>query len=76
MIFFRFLLAYFTTGGAGHVQSLILGALLMGLGFTGIIVGLVADLISVNRKLLEKLDWRVRQIEQLVHQHADSVATP
>jgi len=41
--------------GAGHVQSVILSSLLMGMGvFTGLI-GIVADLISVNRKLLEKL---------------------
>jgi glycosyltransferase involved in cell wall biosynthesis len=41
--------------GAGHVQSVILSALLMGMGvFTGLI-GIVADLIAVNRQLLENL---------------------
>ena len=41
--------------GAGHVQSVILSALLIGMGvFTGLI-GVVADLIAVNRRLLEKL---------------------
>lgn len=62
----RYLVFYFNGAGGGHVQSLILGTLLMALGFTGIVVGLVADLISVNRKLLEKVDWRVRQLEEVV----------
>ena len=44
------------------VQSLILASLLMGSGFLLAIVGLLADLISVNRQLLEKLDWQVRQL--------------
>jgi glycosyltransferase involved in cell wall biosynthesis len=41
--------------GEGHVQSVILCALLIGMGvFTGLI-GIVADLIAVNRRLLEKM---------------------
>lgn len=59
----RFLYFYVTGTGAGHVQSLILSALLLGLGFFLIVVGLLADLISVNRKLLEGLDWRVKKME-------------
>jgi glycosyltransferase involved in cell wall biosynthesis len=58
----RFLYFYFTTGGLGHIQSLILAALLLGTGFLLSVVGLIADLISVNRKLLEKIDWRVQQL--------------
>ncbi len=64
LIGFRFLFFYFTGHGTGHIQSLILAALLTGIGFFLFIVGLIADLISVNRKLLEKLDWRVQQIEE------------
>jgi glycosyltransferase involved in cell wall biosynthesis len=60
----RFLCHYIASGGVGHVQSVILAALLMGIGSSLFVVGLVADLISVNRKLLEKLDWRVREIEE------------
>ena len=59
----RFLYFYLTVGGEGKVQSLILAALLMGSGFFLIVVGLVADLIAVNRNLLERLDWKVQQIE-------------
>jgi glycosyltransferase involved in cell wall biosynthesis len=60
----RFMYHYITFGGVGHIQSVILAALLMGIGSSLFVVGLVADLISVNRKLLEKLDWRVREIEE------------
>jgi glycosyltransferase involved in cell wall biosynthesis len=56
----RFMYFYVTGTGAGHVQSLILSALLMGSGFFLGLVGLLADLIAVNRKLLEELDARLR----------------
>jgi len=59
----RFLYFYFTDGGEGKVQSLILGALMMGSGFFLVITGLLADLIAVNRNLLERVDWKVQQIE-------------
>ena len=61
----RFLYYYFTVSGTGHVQSLILAALLMGLGFFLVVIGLIADLIAVNRSLLEGIDWRVRRLEEL-----------
>ena len=41
--------------GDGHVQSVILSALLIGMGVLTGLIGIVADLIAVNRKLLEKL---------------------
>ena len=53
-----------TEGSSGHIQSLILSALLMGTGFFLAVVGLLADLISVNRKLLEGLDWRLQKMEE------------
>jgi glycosyltransferase involved in cell wall biosynthesis len=59
----RYLYFYYTGYGRGHIQSVILAALLLGTGFFLFIIGLLADLISVNRKLLEKLDYRMRQIE-------------
>jgi len=64
LISIRFMYFYVTESGAGHIQSLILSALLMGMGFFLAIVGLVTDLISVNRKLLEGLDWRLKRMEQ------------
>lgn len=59
----RFLYYYLTGEGVGHIQSVIFSALLSGTGFFLIVVGMIADLNSVNRKLLEKMDWRVRKIE-------------
>jgi glycosyltransferase involved in cell wall biosynthesis len=60
----RFLYFYFFTGDSvGHVQSLILSAVLMIVGFQVVLIGLVADVISGTRKLLEDLLYRVRVME-------------
>jgi glycosyltransferase involved in cell wall biosynthesis len=61
----RFLYEYFTdfTGGGRLVQSLIISAVLMIVGFYTALIGLVADLISANRKLLEDLVYRMRKLE-------------
>lgn len=58
----RFLFYYFSEAGAGHVQSLILAALLMGNGFFLVVTGLLADLIAVNRKLMEDVQYRLRKL--------------
>lgn len=72
MISVRFLYFYFITGnGRGHVQSLILAALLLGTGFFLGVVGLVADLISVNRKLLEGVDWRLKKVEEVLNSRSE-----
>ena len=63
MLLIRFLYFYITVGGRGHVQSVVIGSMLAGVGFALVIVGLLADLISVNRQLLEELDWRLRRLE-------------
>jgi glycosyltransferase involved in cell wall biosynthesis len=59
----RFLWLYVTGNGAGHVQSVVLSALLLGSALFLLIVGVVVDLISVNRKLLERIELRLRRIE-------------
>lgn len=59
----RFVVDYFTTGGFGHIQSLILSAVLMIVGFQVVLIGLLADVISGTRKLLEDLLYRVRSME-------------
>lgn len=38
---------------SGHVQSLVISSILLGVGFNIIVLGFVADLISYNRKLIE-----------------------
>jgi hypothetical protein len=35
----------------------------MGMGFQVIVLGVLADLVGVNRKLLEKLNWRSQKLE-------------
>ena len=59
----RFLVFYFCGSGAGHTQSLILASTLMLLGFQTFIVGLLADIISANRKILEDVQYHVRKLD-------------
>jgi glycosyltransferase involved in cell wall biosynthesis len=59
----RFLYLKFIGQGIGHVQSLILGALLLIVGFQVLLIGLAADLIGFNRKILEELLYRMRRLE-------------
>jgi UPF0716 family protein affecting phage T7 exclusion len=48
---------------AGHIQSLILAAILLIVGFQVCLIGLVADLIGFNRKILEEILYRMRCLE-------------
>lgn len=63
LIGFRFL--YFMAIGqaGGHVQSLILACTLIIMGFVGFMIGLVADVIAANRKILEDTQYHVRKAE-------------
>ena len=63
LISLRFLFYYFTGSGLGHLQSLILSAVLMIVGFQVLLIGLVSDVLSANRKLLEDILYRVRSME-------------
>lgn len=45
----------------GHVQSLILGTIFIILGFVLGMIGIVADLLAVNRKLIEDMLYRVKK---------------
>ena len=59
----RFLYLKFIGQGIGHLQSLILGAILIMVGFQVLLIGLAADLIGFNRKILEELLYRMRRLE-------------
>jgi len=63
LISLRFVYDYLTTGGFGHIQSLIFSAVLMIVGFQVALIGLLADVMSGTRKLLEDLLYRVRAME-------------
>ena len=66
----RFLYFYFTGTGAGHLQSLVLGGVLLIIGFVTFMIGLMADLISFNRQLTEITLEKIRKIE--LQQHSDN----
>ena len=59
----RFLYFYMIGRGAGHVQSLILAAILSIVGFQLGLIGLVAELVRLNRRMLEEVVYRARQAE-------------
>ncbi len=58
----RFLVFYFSGNSAGHVQSLILACTLMIIGFMTFVIGLLADVISANRKIMEDVQYHVRKL--------------
>ena len=63
----RFLyFAIFTNNSSGHVQSLILAAVLLILGVIFFVFGLLADLISVNRKLLENVEYKLQRLDEKI----------
>lgn len=59
----RFLIYFLMGKGGGHIQSLILAAILFVIGFQALMIALVADVISFNRRLIEEVLYRVRRIE-------------
>ncbi len=59
----RFLIGFFNGYGGGRIQSLILASMMIILGIMTIVVGLQADVIAANRKLLEDIQYHVRKID-------------
>lgn len=59
----RFLFFYFNGAGKGHVQSLILACTLLIIGFITFVIGLLADTIAANRRILEDVQYHVRKLE-------------
>ena len=70
----RFLVFYFQGEGGGHIQSLILGGAILILGAITFLLGILADLISANRKLSEATLEKVRRIEQELERNRASEA--
>ena len=56
----RYLFFFFIGQTEGHIQSLILSAILLIVGFQIIMMGIAAELISVNRQLLEDIQLRIK----------------
>jgi glycosyltransferase involved in cell wall biosynthesis len=66
----RFLYFYATGRGEGHVQSVILAGVLLGMGFQTLLIGFVADLLAANRKMLEDIRYMLKRSPS----DADSIA--
>jgi glycosyltransferase involved in cell wall biosynthesis len=63
ILLLRFGYYFLVDGGGGHVQSLIVAAILVMLGFQTILLGILADLIARNRRLCEEISYRIRKRE-------------
>ncbi len=59
----RFLYYYITGNGNGHVQSLIFASIFLISAVLLLIIAILGDLLSINRKLLEDIQTRVRKLE-------------
>lgn len=59
----RFLIFFARGNGMGHIQSLVVASMLVMMGFMTFILGLQADIIAANRKLLEDVQFRIRRME-------------
>ncbi len=59
----RYLVYIFMGLAGGHVQSLILSSTLMLLGAMCWTIGIQADLIAANRKILEEVQYRLRRMD-------------
>lgn len=59
----RFLYFYLQGAGEGHVQSVILASVFLGFGFQTMITAFLADLLAVNRRLEEDIQYRLKQHE-------------
>lgn len=59
----RYLVYMFLEPNAGHVQSLILAAILLLIGVQTFVVGLHADVMAANRKLIEEVKYHVKKME-------------
>lgn len=59
----RFLIYFLMGQGDGKIQSLIIGGVMLTLGFITLLMGLLADLLNFNRQLIELTLERVRRLE-------------
>lgn len=71
LIGIRFLWYYLQGTGMGHVQSLILASILLGMGFQSFLIAFIADLQSANRKLLEEIKFQLKHENNIVKSKAE-----
>ncbi len=63
VVIIRFLVYVCMGNSAGHIQSLILGCTLLLMGFIGLMIGMLGDLLAKNRKLLEDIEYHTRKMD-------------
>jgi len=71
----RFLYFYAHGHGTGHVQSLILAAVLLMTGFQVFLTGVLSHLQATNRRIMEEVLFRLRQ-HDLRHHGSAAAANP
>jgi glycosyltransferase involved in cell wall biosynthesis len=59
----RFLYLFMIGQTVGHIQSLILSAILIIVGVQVLLIGILADLVSINRTILEETLYRLRKLD-------------
>lgn len=67
----RYLIYLANDPHTGHVQSLILAAVLLLIGVQTFIVGLHADVMAANRKMIEEIKYHVKK-QEYDHQEKDA----
>lgn len=55
---------FFTDEGSGHMQSVILSGILLGMGAQIAFIAFIADLLAVNRKLMEDVRFKTNVLSQ------------
>lgn len=58
-----FYLSYFTATDGNHLQSILIGAILILAGAMSILLGFISDIIAINRKYLEEILFKLRKQE-------------
>ena len=73
----RFAWYFIESGGVGgHLQSLVVAAILLGIGGALVVVALIGDLLAINRRMLEeiRLDARRRRFAHVSGSRASSLS--
>jgi len=68
----RYIVYMIIGDGAGHIQSLILTAILGIMGFLCILIGLLGDVIAANRKILEDIQYHIRRLDYKIDSTAEN----
>lgn len=77
LIGLRFLYLYLDGRGNGHIQSLILAGVLLGIGFQTLLIAFVADMMAANRHLIEDMRFKLaRRSDASPEQHGRRPTTP